>query len=114
MSGMFVSISLSINYSSDGYYDAYYSRFLRVWEVILSRIKNLFPIALFLVISACSNTEEEASKALRELSNQFEVTSLWNFGTPRPGLMDEIEVDLALNAVIEITSKPRHHRGEVS
>ena len=73
--------------------------------MILSRIKNLFPIALFLVISACSNTEEEASKALRELSNQFEAASLWNFGAPRPGLMDEIEVDLALNAVIEIRAK---------
>ena len=73
--------------------------------MILSGIKNLFSVALFLVISACSNTEEEASKALRELSNQFEVASLWNFGTPRPGLMDEIEVDLALNAVIEIRAK---------
>ena len=73
--------------------------------MILSRIKNLFPIALFLVIGACSNTEEEASKALRELSNQFEAASLWNFRAPRPGLMDEIEVDLALNAVIEIRAK---------
>lgn len=73
--------------------------------MILSRIKNLFPIALFLVISACSNTEEEASKALMELSNQFEAASLWNFRAPRPGLMDEIEVDLALNAVIEIRTK---------
>lgn len=73
--------------------------------MILGRIKNLFPIALFLVIGACSNTEEEASKALRELSNQFEAASLWNFRAPRPGLMDEIEVDLALNAVIEIRAK---------
>ena len=73
--------------------------------MILSRIKNLFPIALILVIGACSNTEEEASKALRELSNQFEAASLWNFRAPRPGLMDEIEVDLALNAVIEIRAK---------
>ena len=73
--------------------------------MILSRIKNLFPIALLLVISACSNTEEEASKALRELSNQFEAASLWNFRAPRPGLMDEIEVDLALNAVIDIRAK---------
>ena len=73
--------------------------------MILSRIKNLFPIALLLVISACSNTEEEASKALRELSNQFEAASLWNFRAPRPGLMDEIEVDLALNDVIDIRAK---------
>ena len=46
-----------------------------VWAVILSRIKNLFPIALFLVISVCSNTEEEASKA-QELGGQYEATSL--------------------------------------
>ena len=78
---------------------------MKVWEVILRRIKNLFSVALFLVISACSNTEEEASKALRELGDQYEAASLWDFRAPRPGLMDENEVDLALNAVIEIRAK---------
>ena len=78
---------------------------MKVWEVILRRIKNLFSVALFLVISACSNTEEEASKALRELGGQYEAASLWDFRAPRPGLMDENEVDLALNAVIEIRAK---------
>ena len=75
---------------------------MKVWEVILRRIKNLFSVALFLVISACSNTEEEASKALRELGGQYEAASLWDFRAPRPGLMDENEVEVALNAVTEI------------
>ena len=53
-------------------------------------------------VSACSNTEEEASKALRELGGQYEAASLWDFRAPRPGLMDENEVEVALNAVTEI------------
>ncbi len=68
-------------------------------------IKYIFSIALFLVITACSDTEDEASKALLSLSDQYETASLWKFGSPRPGLMDEDDVDVALNAIQEIRAE---------
>lgn len=76
-----------------------------MWEVPLSAIKNLSSIVLFVVITGCSNTEDEASKALRALSDRYETASLWNFGSPRPGLMNEGNVDVALNAILEIRAE---------
>ncbi|MBU25033.1 MAG: hypothetical protein CMD99_03275 [Gammaproteobacteria bacterium] len=73
--------------------------------MVLSRTKNLSSIALFLLITGCSNTEEQAIKALRDLGYQYEAASLWNFGSPRPGLMNEDDVDVALNAVLEIRAE---------
>lgn len=71
-------------------------------EVPLSAIKYLSSIVLFVVITACGNTEDEASKALRTLSDRYEIASLWNFGSPRPALTNEDDVDVALNAILEI------------
>ena len=68
----------------------------------MTAIKYMFSIALFLVITACSDTEDEASRALLSLSDQYETASLWKFGLPRPGLMDEDDVDVALDAIQEI------------
>ena len=79
--------------------------FFLVWEMPMTAIKYIFSIALFLVITACSDTEDEASKALLSLSDQYETASLWKFGSPRPGLMDEDDVDVALNAIQEIRAE---------
>ena len=68
-------------------------------KIPMTAIKYIFSIALFLVITACSDTEDEASKALLSLSDRYETASLWKFGSPRPGLMDEDDVDVALNAI---------------
>ena len=68
----------------------------------LSATKSLFSIALFLVNTACTNTEDEAREALLALKEQYETASLWNFKSPRPGLMNEDDVDVALNAILEI------------
>ena len=68
----------------------------------LSATKSLFSIALFLVNTACTNTEDEAREALLALKEQYETASLWNFKPPRPGLMSEDDVDVALNAILEI------------
>ena len=76
-----------------------------MWDVPLSTIKYLSSIALFLVIAACSNTEEEARQTLWMLSDRYEKASLWNFGSPRPGLMNEDDVDAALNAIFEIRAE---------
>ena len=73
--------------------------------MVLSRIKNLSYIALFLLIIGCSNTEEQAISALRDLGYQYEAASLWNFGSPRPGLMNEDDVDVALNAMLKIRAE---------
>lgn len=68
----------------------------------LSATKSLFSIALFLVNTACTNIEDEAREALLALKEQYETASLWNFKPPRPGLMSEDDVDVALNAILEI------------
>ena len=68
----------------------------------LSATKSLFSIALFLVNTACTNTEDEAREALLALKEQYETASLWNFKPPRPGLMNEDDVDVALDAILEI------------
>ena len=48
-------------------------------DVPLSTIKYLSSIALFLVIAACSNTEEEARQTLWTLSDRYEKASLLEF-----------------------------------
>tara|TARA_Y200000002_G_scaffold284620_1_gene238614 strand:+ start:1789 stop:3066 length:1278 start_codon:yes stop_codon:yes gene_type:complete len=68
----------------------------------LSATKSLCSIALLLVNTACTNTEDEAREALLLLNEQYEIASLWNFRPPRPGLMNEDDVDVALNAILEI------------
>ena len=73
--------------------------------MVLRRIKNLPYIALFLVITACTNTEDEAFEALWALNDKYEAASLWNVGSPRPGLMNEDDVDVALNAILEIRAE---------
>ena len=70
------------------------------------RVINLiFSVVFFPVITACSNTEDEANKALLSLSGQYETASLWKFGSPRPGLMNEDDVDFALSAIQEIRAE---------
>jgi hypothetical protein len=76
-----------------------------MWDVPLSTLKYLSSIALFLILAACSNTEEEAREALWTLSDKYEAASLWDFGSPRPGLMNEEDVDVALNAILEIRAE---------
>ena len=56
-----------------------------MWDVPLSTIKYLSSIALFLVIAACSNTEEEARQSLVDVerpirksqSLEFRITEAW-------------------------------------
>ena len=79
--------------------------FKRVQEMSLSVRKSLSSLALFLVITACTNTEDEAREALRELNDKYEKASLWNFKPPRPGLMNEDDVDIALKAILEIRAE---------
>ena len=51
----------------------------------LRQSKSLFSIALFLVIAACTNTEDEARQALLALNEQygnsqsleFQITKAW-------------------------------------
>ena len=76
-----------------------------MYEVLLSKIKYLSFATFFLLVTACSNVEEEASESHRELGVQYEAASLWNFGSPRPGLMNEDDVDAALNAILEIRAE---------
>lgn len=76
-----------------------------MYEVLLSKIKYLSFSTFFLLVTACSNVEEKASEALRELGVQYEAATLWNFGSPRPGLVNEDDVDAALKAILEIRAE---------
>lgn len=79
--------------------------FKLVDDLPMRAIKLIFSVFFFTVITACSNSEDEASKALLSLSDQYETASLWKYGSPRPGLLNEDDVDVALNAIREIRAE---------